>query len=510
LLQDVVQGAIAVNLASLQFFWPEILLTAAILLIVVVDLILTENKKGLLTAITLLVLVGSLFSISTLYDQDARSLFMGMVALDNFALFFKLLFVVTTIMVTIFGLQSPDIDEERIGEFYAIFLSVVLGAFLMVSATNLLMMYLALELVSLPSFVLAGYQKRVRRSSEAALKYVVYGGVSSGIMLYGFSLIYGLTGTLDIYEIAHQLSTTTPYSLALFLGATFAMAGFGYKVASVPFHFWCPDVYEGAPTPVTAFLSVAPKAAGFAMLARFFYLGLSAYDQTTGTGVPLGIAWPHLLAIISAATMTLGNLSAIWQSNLKRLLAYSSIAHAGYMMMGIVMLSASGLKAVMFYTAAYMFMNLGAFLVVLVLATRLGSEDIKDYKGLGWRSPWIAAAMTAFLFSLTGLPPTAGFIGKVYLFASVVSGGLYWLAVVGALNSAVSLYYYARIVRAMYLEKPVSTDSVTVPAFASLTLAVLFAGTLILGVYWSPLADLANVSTVLYTHASEGAQALLR
>ena len=208
--------------------------------------------------------------------------------------------------------------------------------------------------------------------------------------------------------------------------------------------------------------------------------------------------------------MTLGNLSAIWQSNLKRLLAYSSIAHAGYMMMGIVMLSASGLKAVMFYTAAYMFMNLGAFLVVLVLATRLGSEDIKDYKGLGWRSPWIAAAMTAFLFSLTGLPPTAGFIGKVYLFASVVSGGLYWLAVVGALNSAVSLYYYARIVRAMYLEKPVSTDSVTVPAFASLTLAVLFAGTLILGVYWSPLADLANVSTVLYTHASEGAQALLR
>ena len=267
----------------------------------------------------------------------------------------------------------------------------------MASSTNLLMMYLSLELVSLPSFILVGYQKRVRRSNEAALKYVVYGGVSSGIMLFGFSWIYGLTGTLDIYEIASVLDASPSYGLTLFLGAALAMAGFGYKVASVPFHFWCPDVYEGAPTPVTAFLSVAPKAAGFALLARFFYLGLSEYDGTSGTVI--GIAWPQLLAVISACTMTLGNLTAIWQRNLKRLLAYSSIAHAGYMMMGIVMLSASGLKAVMFYTAAYLFMNLGAFLVVLVLAVRIGSEEIQDYNGLGWRSPWVALAMTAFLFS---------------------------------------------------------------------------------------------------------------
>ena len=507
---EAIEYAIAVNLDGLQYIWPEIIITVAIIGIVTVDLILTGKKKALLTGLTLLVLVVCLFSIADLYDQPPRSLFMGMIALDGFALFFKLLIVVTTIVVTLFGLQSRDIDTDRIGEFYALFLSVGLGGFLMAGATNLLMMYIALELVSLPSYVLAGYQKRVQRSNEAALKYVVYGGVSSGIMLYGFSLIYGLTGTLDIYAIAARLGTTAPYELTLFLGATLAMAGFGYKVASVPFHFWCPDVYEGAPTPVTAFFSVAPKAVGFAMLARFFYVGLSAFDGASGTGVTLGVAWPQLLALISAFTMTLGNLTAIWQRNLKRLLAYSSIAHAGYMMMGVVMLSSAGLKAVMFYAGAYLFMNLGAFLVVLLLAERIGSEDIEDYRGLGWRSPWIALTMSAFLFSLTGLPPTAGFVGKVYLFAAVVDGGLYWLAVVGALNSAVSLYYYARVVRAMYLEKPRTDAPVVISRFATATLAVLFVGTLLFGVYWAPLADLAETSTAIFLNGGDAVQATMR
>lgn len=508
MLPEAIERAVAVNLESLSYFWPEVILTLAILVVIVVDLIVPRKKAGLLTGLTLAALGGCLFAIAGLYGEAPRALFMGMMALDGFSLFFKVLFVVTTIVVTLFGLQSPDIDRDRIGEFYAIFLAVVLGGFLMASATNLLMMYLSLELVSVPSFVLSGYQKKVRRSNEAALKYVVYGGVSSGIMLYGFSLIYGLTGTLDIHQIAAQLGRTTPYSLTLFLGVTFAMAGFGYKVASVPFHFWCPDVYEGAPTPVTAFLSVAPKAAGFAMLSRFFYTGMSAYNGTSGQA--LEVDWQSLLALIAAGTMTLGNLTAIRQNNLKRLLAYSSIAHAGYMMMGVVMLSASGLMAVMFYTAAYLFMNLGAFLVVLVLAVRIGSEDIRDYKGLGWRSPWVALAMTAFLLSLTGIPPTAGFVGKVYLFSAVIEGGLYWLAVVGALNSAVSLYYYARIFRTMYLEAPAVEERVTIPAFATVTLAVLFAGTVLLGVYWAPLADLADRSTVLFMGSMEGVQAVVK
>ena len=507
-MSDFLQAAIASNLESLHFAGPELALTISILVIVAVDLIYSGEKRRLvMTALTLAGLAWALWSIVDLYGTEPRSLFAGMMALDNFGLFFKMVMVVTTIVVVLFGVQSKDIDE-KLAEFYAVLLTIVLGGCLMASSTNLLMMYLSLELVSLPSFILAGYQRHLQRSNEAALKYVVYGGVSSGVMLYGFSLIYGLTGTLDIFEVSSRIAAQGGLDLTLFLAATLSMAGFGYKVASVPFHFWCPDVYEGAPTPVTAFLSVAPKAVGFAMLARFFYIGLSSYDGRLGT--PLAGQWPELLAIVSACTMTLGNLTAIWQSNLKRLLAYSSIAHAGYMMMGVVMLSSAGLQGVMFYAAVYLFMNLGAFFVVLLVADKTGSEDIKEFTGLGWRSPFLAAAMTFFLASLTGLPPTAGFAGKVYLFSAVVQGGLWWLAVVGVLNSAVSLYYYWRIVRTMYLEDPATTEPLGVPAFATATLAVLFAGTVVFGIYFGPLSDLTAQSTTLYAPAQEVVQAVLR
>lgn len=480
---------------------PEIILTVGILVIVTLDLILGGDRKGLMTVLTLATLGAALVSVVGLYDQPAQSLFAGMLALDPFSLYFKLLVIATTVVVVVFGLQSSDIDH-KFSEFYAVFLTVGLGGFLMASATNLLMMYLALELVSIPSFILVGYQKHVRRSNEAALKYVVYGGVSSGIMLYGFSLIYGLTGTLDVHGVAAALAAGDVPDATLFIAATLAMAGFGYKVASVPFHFWCPDVYQGAPTPVTAFLSVAPKAVGFAMIARFFYLGLSTFDGVSGA--VLGGQWPELLAVIAAATMTLGNLTAIWQNNLKRLLAYSSIAHAGYMMMGIVMLSPAGLQAIMFYTAVYLFMNLGAFLVVILIAERTGSEDISEYKGMGWRAPLLSAVMTVFLASLTGLPPTAGFIGKVYLFAAVVEGGLWWLAVVGVLNSAVSLYYYWRIVRTMYLDNPEEgAEKFTVPTLANACLLVMLAGTIVFGLYFTPLADLTHASNSLHIPAAE-------
>lgn len=505
-MTDLIQLAIASNLESLSYAGPELALTVSILVIVTVDLFFKRQQPLLMTVLAFAALGWALWSIVGLYGGEPRSLFAGMMALDDFSLFFKLIMTITTIVVIFFGLQSRDIDE-KIAEFYAVLLTIVLGGFLMASSTNLLMMYVSLELVSLPSFILAGYQKHIQRSNEAALKYVVYGGVSSGIMLYGFSLIYGVTGTLDVFEVSTIIAGQQGLDLTLFLAATLAMAGFGYKVASVPFHFWCPDVYEGAPTPVTAFLSVAPKAVGFAMLARFFYLGLSSFDGTVGT--VLAGQWPQLLALVSASTMTLGNLTAIWQNNLKRLLAYSSIAHAGYMMMGVVMLSSAGLKGVMFYSAVYLFMNLGAFLVVLLIAEKTGNEDIKEYSGLGWRSPFIALVMTIFLASLTGLPPTAGFVGKVYLFAAVVDGGLWWLAVVGVLNSAVSLYYYWRIVRAMYLEEPATSDRFGVPAFANAMLGVLVIGTLVFGVYFGPLADLAEQSTRLFMPAVSNLQAML-
>ena len=506
-MSDLLQAAIASNLESLQFAGPELALTISILVIVTVDLVYSGEKRALMTGLTLAGLLWAVWSIVGLYGTEPRSLFAGMMALDDFGLFFKLLMAGTTLVVVVFGIQSTDIDE-KLAEFYAVLLTIVLGGFLMASSTNLLMMYLTLELVSLPSFILAGYQRHVQRSNEAALKYVVYGGVSSGVMLYGFSLIYGLTGTLDLFEVSSRIAAQGGLDLTLFLAATMSMAGFGYKVACVPFHFWCPDVYQGAPTPVTAFLSVAPKAVGFAMLARFFYVGLSSYDGTLGTS--LAGQWPELLAIVSACTMTLGNLTAIWQNNLKRLLAYSSIAHAGYMMMGVVMLSSAGLQGVMFYAAVYLFMNLGAFFVVLLVADRTGSEDIKDFAGLGWRSPFIAAVMTFFLASLTGLPPTAGFAGKLYLFSAVVEGGLWWLAVVGVLNSAVSLYYYWRIARTMYLEDPAVAEPLGIPAIATVTLAVLFAGTVVFGIYFGPLSDLTAQSTTLYAPVQAAAQAMLR
>ncbi len=505
-MTDVIQQAIAANVSSLSLAMPEIILTIGILVIVAVDLIVGGDKKGLMTALTVATLVATLYSVISLYDTAPQSLFVGMLALDPFSLFFKLLVIATTLVVVVFSLQSSDIDHKY-AEFYAVFLTVGLGGFLMASATNLLMMYLALELVSIPSFILVGYQKHVRRSNEAALKYVVYGGVSSGVMLYGFSLIYGLTGTLDVHGIAARLAAGEVPNATLFVAATLAMAGFGYKVASVPFHFWCPDVYHGAPTPVTAFLSVAPKAVGFAMISRFFYLGLSSFDGVSGE--VLGGQWTELLAVIAAATMTLGNLTAIWQNNLKRLLAYSSIAHAGYMMMGVVMLSQAGLQAIMFYTAVYLFMNLGAFLVVILITEQTGSEDIAEYRGLGWRAPFAAAVMTVFLASLTGLPPTAGFIGKVYLFSSVIEGGLWWLALVGVLNSAVSLYYYWRVVRTMYLDDPEKTEPIAFPAFANAALLVLLAGTLVFGLYFTPLANLTSASTTLHIPTPEVAQAAI-
>jgi NADH-quinone oxidoreductase subunit N len=331
------------------------------------------------------------------------------------------------------------------------------------------------------------------------LKYAIYGAFSSGLMLYGMSLVYGLTGTFNIYEIGQVLNSSAPDRLTLFIAAVLMLAGFGYKISAVPFHFWAPDVYEGAPTPITAFLSVGPKAAGFALLMRFFNVAFAASgtngDSSSWLALP-GLEWPQLLAWIAAATMTLGNLIAIVQVNLKRLLAYSSIAHAGYALMGVVLLSEQGISATMFYLVVYYLMNLGAFLVVIINQDMLGSESINDYQGLAWRAPIPAVAMGVFLFSLTGLPPTGGFVGKFYLFAALIKGQFYWLAVVGIINSVISLYYYARILKAMFFEKADSQKSavLAVSPFYVVLLAVLVLPTILLGVYWTPLAELANYS----------------
>lgn len=462
------------NIESLLYFTPEILLVVFAAAVIILDLVM-KNRESI--AVAYLSLVGVvcvfgavLFTHASLGDNESISLFLGMIRLDRFAIFFKIILLLATAATILFSLRSEELDARLKGEYYALLLAVTFGMFLMASSTNLLMIFISLETVSLTSYILAGFLTHSPRSSEAAFKYITYGAVASGTMLFGLSLLFGMTGTGDLGQISVKLTemfnTGDVYPLAVLVSITFILAGVGYKIASVPFHMWSPDVYEGAPIPITAFLSVASKSAGFALFIRFFYSGFGSSE------VMQSVDWTLMLAIVSALTMTVGNLAALPQRNVKRLLAYSSIAHGGYLLMGGVLLTAEGIGAILFYLVVYLFMNLGAFYVVVLIANEVGSEMIDGYRGLSSRAPLVAGAMAIFLFSLTGIPPFAGFFGKWVLFTAVIDKGLYWLAFVGLLNSVVSLYYYARIVRAMYLESAEETETERV-AFSTGTFALL-------------------------------------
>ena len=461
------------NIESLLYFSPEILLVVFAVAVILVDLGV-KNREGATVAYLSLVGVGCvfaavLFTHTQLGDKDSVSLFLGMIRLDAFSTFFKILLLLATAATILFSLRSEELDAQLKGEYHALLLAITLGMFLMASSTNLLMIFISLETVSLTSYILAGFLTHNPRSSEAAFKYITYGAVASGTMLFGLSLLFGMTGTGDLGQISTALTELLAageiYPLAVLIAITFILAGVGYKIASVPFHMWSPDVYEGAPIPITAFLSVASKSAGFALFIRFFYSGFGSAE------VMQSVDWTFMLAIISALTMTVGNLSALPQQNVKRLLAYSSIAHGGYLLMGGVLLTSEGIGAILFYLVVYLFMNLGAFYVVVLIAKEEGSEMIDGYRGLASRAPLVAGAMAIFLFSLTGIPPFAGFFGKWLLFAAVLEQGHYWLAFVGLLNSVVSLYYYARIVKAMYLEA--SDEETTRISFSTSTFALL-------------------------------------
>jgi NADH-quinone oxidoreductase subunit N len=482
------------NLGSLAYFLPEFALTATVLLLVGLHVALKDRTTSA-PAILSLVGVGAalLLAGGCCAAGSGAGLFEGMVANDAFATFFKVLTSLTTLFVILMSLQSNDLIGRTQAEYYIFLVSVLLGMFCLVSATDLVMLYVALELVSIPSYLLAGYLKGEKKSTEAAMKYVVYGGTASGSMIYGFSILFGVAGSTQFGDIARVLASGSAPLLPLALSVVLVTVGFGYKIAAVPFHMWSPDVYEGAPTPVTAFLSVGPKAAGFAVLVRFFYSAFAMQDPASGLWkVTAAVDWPMLFAILSTATMTVGNLVAIKQDNVKRLLAYSSIAHAGYMLMGFVALSPAGLQAILFYLVTYLFMNLGAFYIVLLVANRTQGEEIAAFRGLGSRSAFLAVALALFLFSLTGLPPFAGFIGKVYLFSAIIDKGLYWLAIVAALNSAVSLYYYARIVKAMFLEKASDDSGIAVSPLAGALVVIFVVPTMVLGVYWEPVIRIAT------------------
>ncbi len=478
---------LAHNVASLGPFVPELILIVTLLAVILADVVTKGDRIALSAGIgiggTTLSLLAVLYSL----PYERTSLFHGMLAHDMFAVFFKLIAAISVIIVLVVSVQSVDVRRDVFAEYVAMMVAMALGMYVLAASINLLSMFLAFELVSMTSYVLTAHQKDQLPSSEAALKYVIYSAASAATMIYGMSILFGLTGSLAASEIAIAL-VGGESSLAIAVAVLFILGGIGYKIASVPFHFWCPDAYQGAPAPVAALLSVGPKAAGMAFLARFFYEAMAIPEGLTWQ--PVGLAdWQIVIAIISAVTMTLGNLSAIWQRSMKRLLAYSSIAHAGYILMGVAMISQMGLRAMMFYLAVYLFMNLGAFVVIIALADKFESDDIESYAGLGGRAPFVAVSMAVFLIALAGIPPTSGFIGKFYLFWAVLeANNLIWLAVIAALNTVISLYYYARVIKQMFLV-PASAGSegkLAVSPLYTTVLALLLVPTILFGIYWWP------------------------
>ena len=421
------------------------------------------------------------------------------VVVDKFALFFKFLVLSIVALVVLGSRDFAEKFQRSQGEFYGIILLSAVGMMLVAATKELVSIYISLELATLPIAALAAFM-RDERSSEAGLKFLLLGAVSSALLLYGMVLVYAFTGSTHLDVIAGSISSgSVPFgSNAMLVGITLIVVGFGFKISMVPFQMWVPDVYEGSPTPVAAFLSVASKAAGFAVLLRVFYVAFGSVD----------VDWSVLFAVLAVLSMTVGNLVAILQSNVKRLLGYSTIAQAGYILVGVAAVAAStpgggvdglGPSGVLFYLAAYAVTNLAAFFAVMAIANRTGSEQIDDFAGMARRSPFLAGVLALSLISLIGIPPTAGFMGKLYLFNAAVSSDLVWLAVVGVLNSVVSAYYYLRVVKTMFLAPAESEERITYSSPVFVAVAVSAIGILLIGVLPGPLFEITEsaVRTIL-------------
>ncbi len=473
------------------------MITAGALLVLVADVLLPKNSRAALSWVTLLVLGATLASL-TPFGSTRVEVAHGLMAVDQFALFFKVVFLVAAMITVLMSTRYLEVEGASPGEYYFLILCATLGMMVMAGGIDLITIFIGLETMAVSFYILAGFIKPNQRSNEAAVKYFLLGAFSLGILLYGMSLMYGLSGTTNLRTMA-AIFAGQEHDPRLVLAVILVVAGVGFKIAAVPFHMWAPDVYEGAPTPITAFLSVGSKAASFAMLIRIFVEGLPTMNAD----------WRLLFWVLSAITMTVGNVAAVTQSNVKRMLAYSSIAHAGYLMIGIVAYTARGITAMMIYLAVYTFMQLGAFAVVVLLRRRdVIGDELKDFSGLHFRNPWAAFAMLFFMLSLGGIPPTAGFMGKFWLFSAAIDAHYYWLAVIGVLNSAISLYYYLRIVVFMYLKKETTgSEPVAGPALA-LALGVAVIATLVIGVYPRLLFELADMSA--RTLGAAGISAALR
>ncbi len=492
----------------LRLISPELLLTFCAFLLLGLSTIRDEGRRlwaPALSILACLVTLGALLAYPARLGLGALQVpswtigFNGMFILDAFSIFFKVIFLVSAILTILVSSRYLELERAQTGEYYALILFAVVGMMFMASAGDLLAIFVSLETMALSFYVLVGFLKGNRKSNEAALKYFLLGSFSTGIFLYGVSLIYGTTATtnLGLIGVSRSIDALRPEQAPIFLlGVILVTVALGFKIAAVPFHMWAPDAYEGAPTPVTAFLSTGSKAAAFVVLARVFAMGF----------LRLGDRWWLLLAVLAAASMTLGNVVAILQDNIKRMLAYSSIAHAGYTLIGLVAMGHGrsvetrefGLKAVILYMLIYAFVNLGAFaLVIMLRREQIVGDRVADFSGLSRRAPGAAFAMLIFLLSLAGIPATAGFIGKWYLFGAAIKSDLAWLAVLAVVNSAISLYYYARVVVVMYIRDPVDEVRVAPSLGQRVAIAACIAFTLVFGIFPQPILALADRSIIV-------------
>ena len=483
---------------NLALFLPEISLAAFAIAIILLDLFVPQ--KGLLVVVSLIgALVSALFTM-LLLGGNAQSIFNQMLVVDQFALYFKLLFLAIAVLVILASVDYAAKFARFQGEYYALVLLAAVGMMLMAATAELISLYIALELTSISLYALVGFLKD-QKSSEASLKYLLLGAVASAVLLFGMALVFGFTGKTNLGDIARVISGTPVSTLlaspALTLGVVLMLAGFSFKIAAVPFHMWVPDVYEGAPTPITAFLSVGSKAAGFAIILRVFYSAFAVPSM-------LSLNWGLIFAVLSAISMTLGNLAALPQNNIKRLLGYSSIAQAGYLMVGLATVGLSpardvaGQSAIMFFLTSYALTNMGAFTAIIAISNKVNSDLIDDYTGMGKRAPVLALVLSLCLVSLIGMPPAAGFMAKFYIFSSAVQHNLLWLVIIAVINSVISAYYYLRVVKVMWFGDPASTEKV--PSSGALRLALLLSsvGILLLGIIPGLLIGLAQLAARIF------------
>jgi len=483
---------------NFELLIPELTLAATALVVILLDLVV--KSKWWLAALSIAGIVVSAGFAIAMWGGDAQSIFNNMLAVDKFAIFFKLLFLVIAALVILASTDYVSKLKRFQGEYYALVLISALGMMLMAATTELISIYIALELTSISLYILVGFLKDPK-STEASLKYLLLGAVASAVLLFGMALIFGFTGQTQLGDIAATIQSMSLSGVlanpGLIVGIVLLIAGFGFKIAAVPFHMWVPDVYEGAPTPITAYLSVGSKAAGFAIILRVFFSAFGLPDW-------LSLDWGLVFAILAAVGMTVGNIIALTQSNIKRMLGYSSIAQAGYLMVGLATVGlatasdVAGQSGLLFFLASYTLTNLGAFTAIIAISGRVDSDMIKDYAGMGRRAPMLALALTLCLISLIGMPPAAGFMAKFYIFSGAVQQGLLWLVIVAVINSVISAYYYLRVVKVMWLGSPASATKVPSSVALRVALALSCLGVLIMGIVPGFVMKLAEMAAKLF------------